>query len=373
MRIYYVLFLTLFFCTLTFSQEVTYKPGDGVQIYNLEQQWKLSLLGYIQSTYTVHSLNQNNSINNSFYIERARWDMIFNYKDKYQIFFELDGAPNRTALVLAQLDISYLKNHKIEVGKFIVPFSPENNRSSRDLSTVERYSALNSMFLLPAFDSQYGIMFYGSFKPINYYFSITNGNAEAAANFPENNSSKDFEFRLEYNGLRNFKFGGSLDYTSEKKQTLSLLDHTFESFNNANVNGKRIGYLGNWEYSRKKFLFRGEFFQFSFLDNLSLENQVERFSGGYVELGYFLRGNKTNGVQLIGRFENAQYNGKLYELYGPNSLSSYIIGTNWYRDAIFRLQVNLVYEDANQNSLLTNRFEGKNSEFELLTMLQLKF
>lgn len=373
MRIIYILLIIIFSLSSALPQSVSYTPGEGVQIFNTEQQWKLSLLGYVQATYTFHDLHQNNAVQNSFYVERARWDMIFNYLNKYQIFFEMDGAPNRTALVLAQLDISYLKNHKIEAGKFIVPFSPENMRSSRGLSTVERYSALNSMFLLPSFDSQYGIMFYGTFDPINYYFSITNGNAEAAGNFAENNNPKDFEFRLEYNGIKNFTFGGSLDYTTEEHQTLSLVDHTFESFNNANIDGRRVGYLGNWEYSKEKFLFRGEFFQFHFLSTLSLENQVQRFSGGYTELGYFLCGNTSDGFQLIGRYESAQYNGDLIELYGPSALSSYILGTNWYKDGIFRLQVNLVYEKANDNSLLANRLENKDSEFELLTMLQLKF
>jgi phosphate-selective porin len=373
MRVIYVLLFIILASSFTFSQSVQYVPGDGVQIFNTEQQWKLSLLGYIQSTYTFHSLHQNNTVQNSFYVERARWDMIFNYLDKYQIFFEMDGAPNRTALVLAQLDISYLKDHKIEAGKFIVPFSPENNRSSRALSTVERYSALNSMFLLPSFDSQYGIMFYGTFYPINYYFSITNGNAEAAGNFAENNNPKDYEFRLEYNTNSSFNFGGSLDYTTEEKQTLSLVDHTFESFNNVNIKGRRFGYLGNWEYAKNKYLFRGEFFQFNFLGNLSLDNQIRRFSGGYVELGYFVNGNSNDGLQLIGRYENAQYNGDLLAVYGPSLLNSYILGTNWYMDSIFRLQVNLIYEQANNISVLVNRLENKNNEMELLTMLQLKF
>jgi hypothetical protein len=373
MRTTCLLLLFLFCSSRSFSQSVKYAPGEGVQIFNTEQQWKLSLLGYIQSTYTFHNLDQNNSIQNSFYVERARWDMIFNYLNTYQIFFEMDGAPNRTALVLAQLDITYLNDQKIEAGKFIVPFSPENNRSSRGLSTVERYSALNSMFLLPSFDSQYGIMFYGTFEPINYYFSITNGNAEAAGNFAENNNPKDFEFRLEYKNNCNFTFGGSLDYTTEEQQTLSLVDHTFESFNNVKIKGRRFGYLGNWEYSKDKFLFRGEFFQFHFLGNPSFENQVQRFSGGYGELGYFLCGNTNDGLQLIGRYESAQYNGNLLAVYGPSVLNSYILGTNWYKDSIFRLQVNIVFEKTNNNSLLLNRFENKNSEMELLTMLQIKF
>ncbi|MEO8398441.1 MAG: porin [Ignavibacteriaceae bacterium] len=355
------------------AQSLSYKPGSGIKLSSDEQEWSFRLLGYVQSTFTYHKEKENESVRNSFFVRRARLDFIFDYLDKYEIFFELDGRGTRTELVLAQVDIEYLKNHKIEAGKFITPFSPENLRSSRGLSTVERYSAQNSLFLLPALDTQYGIMFFGFFEELNYYLSITNGNGKASDNVKEDNNPKDFQARLEYKTSNNFSFGGSVNYSEEKSQALKLVDHTFEAFNEVKINGKRFGYLADFEYNKNDLMFRGEIFQYHFNEDLSAENQLKKFLGIYTELGYFLNGNISDGIQLIGRFETAKYNGEMFSVSGPTSLNSYIIGTNWYMNNIFRFQVNLIYEKADSKSLLAGRFESKNSDLLLLTMLQLKF
>ncbi|NIR66573.1 MAG: hypothetical protein GWO10_23065, partial [candidate division Zixibacteria bacterium] len=170
----------------------------------------------------------------------------------------MDARGNRTEMVLAQFDIRYFNNHKLQVGKFITPFSPENTRSSRSLSSVERYSGLNSIFLLPGLDTQYGMMFYGQFPRFEYYASITNGNGKASANIRENNDAKDFQGRLVYKVNDQLRFGGSLNYTDEASQTLKLVDHTFNSFNEAKIYGERVGYLLDFQYNRNPFLLRAE-------------------------------------------------------------------------------------------------------------------
>lgn len=62
---------------------------------------------------------------------------------------------------LAQVDAKIRGSNTIRAGKFINPFSPKNNRSTSRLTTIERYSGLNSIFLLPALDAQFGVMFFG--------------------------------------------------------------------------------------------------------------------------------------------------------------------------------------------------------------------
>lgn len=355
------------------SQSLSYKPGGGIKLSNEAEQWSFRTLGYVQSTFTYHNQKENGAVDNSFFVRRARLDFIFDYLDKYQLFIELDGRGGRTELVLAQVDIEYVDNHKIEVGKFITPFSPENLRSSRALSTVERYTGLNSMFLLPGLDTQYGIMFFGKFDKLGYYLSITNGNGKASDNLAENNNAKDIQFRLEYNLTNEFKFGGSFNLADELAQDIKLVDHTFESFNSAKINGRRNGYLLFAEFENNPFLFRGEAFLFDFQNSLSAEQQISEFYGGYGEIGYFLTGNYSHGLQLIGRYETARYGDIHSSLNGTTQMNSFIFGPNIYLDGIFRLQINLIYEKADTPSLISGRFENKDDDLQLLTMLQIKF
>ncbi len=356
------------------SQQLTYKPGSGVQLYSTDNSWMFRVLGYVQSTFTYHQFSKNNTVQNSFFVRRARVDLIFDFLEKYQIFFEFDGRGSRTELVLAQVDVTFHENAKLRVGKFITPFSPENLRSSRGLSAVERYSALNSLFLLPALDTQYGLMFFGSFRKFNYYLSITNGNGKASANIKEDNNAKDFQGRLAYQLFQSLEIGISLNYSEEEEQRLNLADHTFEKFNIASISGERLGYLIDLEFTKNAYMFRGEIFQYNFFEDLSETTQLKRFLGGYLELGYFLFGNLADGLQFIGRTETARYYDKDVSLNGPSILDSYLLGSNWYMDNIFRFQLNFVFESANGKSMLANsRFEGQDRNFEILSMLQIKF
>lgn len=363
----------IFVLSAVFGQSLTYKPGGGIKLSNDEEEWSFRTLGYVQSTFTYHNQKENGAVDNSFFVRRARLDFIFDYLDKYQLFIELDGRGSRTELVLAQVDVEYIENHKIEVGKFITPFSPENLRSSRALSTVERYTGLNSMFLLPGLDTQYGIMFLGSFDKLNYFLSITNGNGKASDNLKENNNAKDLQVRLEYNLTEDFKFGGSFNLADELSQEIKLVDHTFESFNTAKINGRRNGYLGYAEFENNSILLRGEAFLFRFNNDLSTDQQIENFIGGYGEIGYFISGNYVHGLQLIGRYETARYDNVHQSLNGPTVMNSFIFGPNIYLDGIFRLQINLIYENTNTPSQLAGRFQGKDNDLQLLTMLQIKF
>jgi Phosphate-selective porin O and P len=385
MKNYYFTLLLFVLCLLSrsndFAQEISYKAGDGLHIKSEEQNWDFLFSGYINSIYSFHNSNENDAIQNSFSVHRARIDLGFDYMKDYALFFEFDAAGQRTEMVLAQVQARLFDNNYLLAGKFIDPFSPENNRSTSRLTTIERYNALNSIFLLPGLDAQYGIMFFGSSSSFNYYLSVTNGNGEAAQNLPENNENKAVTARLEYKASDKFNFGGSIDFAEEKNQALSLVDHTFESFNNASINGPRTGYLINFEFKNNPWLFRGESFYYDFQNSLSNQNQLQGFLGGYLELGYFLYGNEENGLQLIGRYESARYEktyvpaGRQTQLFsGPSILNSYLLGTNWLAGNVFSFQVNLIYEDANRPSVIPlSRMTGRSDETLLLTTFQLRF
>ncbi|HKI79940.1 MAG TPA: porin [Ignavibacteriaceae bacterium] len=376
-KIFAVIFsilLFLFFSVYSFGQGISYEAGNGIHFKSNDNKFDLLLSGYINTMFAYHNLNQNNSIQNSFSVHRARLDLGFDYSGDYGGFFELETAGQRTAMVLAQVQVRLFDKNYIMAGKYIDPFSPENNRSTSRLTTIERYSGLNSVFLLPGVDTQYGLMFFGMNSNINYFVSITNGNGAAGQNISENNDSKNITGRLDYKLNENVSFGGSASYAKEQPQILSLLDHTFESFSNANIMGGRIGYLAHFEYDNNPVLLRGEIFRYNFREDLSFQNQVKDFTGAYAEAGYFLSGNSEHGFQLIGRFETARYSNVISNFAGPTALDSYIFGTNWFMNNIFSFQVNLIYEKANSVSLIPNsRKTGKDSEFLFLTTLQLRF
>ncbi len=370
----YILVLLAVVCSSAFGQTISYKPGNGLHISSQKNEWDFLFSGYINSIFSYHNVNQNSSIQNSFNVHRARIDLGFDYMHDYDVFFEFDAAGQRTQMVLAQIQARLFGRNYILAGKFINPFSAENNRSTSRLTTIERYSALNSVFLLPGLDTQFGVMFFGSSSKFGYYLSLMNGNGEAAQNIPENNNGKEFTARLDYNASPSFGVGAAIDYSTERAQLLSLVDHTFESFGNANVKGKRLGYLGNFEFKNNSFLFRGEAFNYNFEEDLSAVNQVKNFAGGYLELGYFLSGDEANGVQLIGRFETARFGSTVNNFNGPTMLNSYLLGTNWYLRDIFSFQVNLIFEKADRPSAIPlSRFTGKDNETLLLTTLQIRF
>ncbi len=366
--------LPFIFISSAECQNIVYRPGEGLHMVSKLNDWDLFLSGYIQSIFSYRSANMNNAVQNSFGVHRARLDLGFDYEKNYDMFFEFDAAGQRTEMVLAQLDATIWGSNKIRAGKFINPFSPENNRSTSRLTTIERYSGLNSVFLLPGLDSQYGVMFFGSMPVLDYYFSITNGNGAAGQNIPENNNSKDITGRLEYTAAKDLRFGGSLEFTTEASQKLSIVDHVFESFNTVDVSGKRFGYLAYFSIDIHPYLFRGEAFRYNFNNALSLNNETKNFTGGYFELGYFFYGGKSNGLQAIARFETAHYGKMLTSITGPTALNSYLAGINWLAHNIFSFQANLIYEDADKQSVLpSSALAGKSGELVLLTTFQLRF
>ena len=360
----------------SFGQSITYEPGNGMHLKSNDNKLDFLFSGYINTIFAYHNEEQNGAVQNSFSVRRARLDLGFDYAGDYGAFFEFEAAGQRTAMVLAQIQLRLYKNNYLMAGKYIDPFSAENTRSTSRITTIERYTGLNSVFLLPGVDTQFGVMLFGSDPEsrLSYYLSITNGNGTAGQNISENNDSKSITGRLNYKFSEEFQLGGSINYSKEQPQVLSLLDHTFESFNSANVSGKRFGYLANFEYNSNPVLFRGEAFIYNFNDNLSLQNQVKDFTGAYLEAGYFLSGNKLDGFQLIGRLETGRYGSTFNNFSGPTVLNSFILGTNWLMDNIISLKVNLIYEKANRNSVLpASRFTNKNDEILLLTSLQFRF
>lgn len=371
-------FSVLLFLLISFSAQAQstfkYTPGAGVSWQSEDSLAQFRILGYVQATGNYHPHFDDANPGNAFFVRRARIDIDFDYLDLYQIFFEFDSRGSRTEMVLAQLDIQFWDKYTLRVGKYITPFSPENYRSSRGLSTIERYNALNSIFLIPALDTQYGVMLFAKYPKFEYYLSLSNGNGKASQNIKESNNAKDFQARLIYNISTAVNAGASFNYAIEETQVLSLVDHQFNSFNSISITGERLGWLGDIAYQRDKWLLRGEAFAYSFTNPVSQQNQARGFWGAYGELGYFLFGNKSDGFQLIGRYERASYIDPADFVQGPGHIQSFLLGHNWYKNGIFRLQTNIIYELTDESSSLRDvRLTGKDHALLVMAMLQLKF
>ncbi len=357
------------------SQTAGYQPGKGVRWTASDTAWQFGVMGYLQGTWNAYSQRSSGNADHEFFVRRAVTDFEFVYQDQYRFFMEIDArGESRFEMVIAQIDIEYIKDQHLVVGKFMTPFSPENYRTSRALNTVERYSALNSLFRLPAMTSQYGLMLNGKIHQFDYYLGMMNGNGTTSKNIREDNNDKEIQARLRWNLNPDFRCGAGFDYSKENQQVLGLWDHTFEIYSRDTVNGRRMGYLLEFDYIRQNWSFRGEGIHFYFSDKFKQEKRIGQFYGGYFETGYFLCGNAKKGFQLIGRGEKANLIQTYSGFSGPKRIDSVIFGYNWYFNELLRWQTNVINDKLDRKVVISDsRYKGKKSGIQVLSMLQMKF
>ena len=372
----YIICLLLILCAdIGHGQSIDYKPGKGVHLVGADTSWNFGVMGYIQGTWNYYHPQTAVKPDHEFFVRRAVTDFEFIYQDKYRFFMEIDArGESRYEMVIAQIDIQYAKHHHLVVGKYMTPFSPENHRTSRALNTIERYSALNSMFKLPSMTSQYGVMLNGKIRAFDYYLGFINGNGTTSKNIREDNNAKEIQARVRWNVSPDLKCGTGFDYSKENQQVLGLWDHTFEIYSRDTISGKRLGYLLEYDWTIKNWSFRGEGIQFFFSDRFKSEKRIGQFYGGYIETGYFLSGNAKQGFQLIGRFERAQLMKTHDGFSGPKRSDSFIIGHNWYFNELLRWQTNVIYDKLDRKVVISDsRYNGRKNGYQILSMLQMKF
>lgn len=340
-----------------------------------DTSWNFGVMGYIQGTWNYYHPQTAVKPDHEFFVRRAVTDFEFIYQDKYRFFMEIDArGESRYEMVIAQIDIQYAKDQHLVAGKYMTPFSPENHRTSRALNTIERYSALNSMFKLPSMTSQYGVMLNGKIRAFDYYLGFINGNGTTSKNIREDNNAKELQARVRWNVNPDLKFGTGFDYSRENQQILGLWDHTFEIYSRDTISGKRLGYLLEYDWIIKNWSLRGEGIHFFFSDRFKQEKRIGQFYGGYLEAGCFLSGSAKQGFQLIGRFERAQFL-KTYDGFsGPKRNDSFIIGYNWYFNELLRWQTNVIHDRLDRKVVISDsRYNYKKDGYQVLSMIQMKF
>lgn len=365
--------------------EVGYRAnGGGFFLRSPDGAFQFRQLGYVQFVGSVfHDDFERADAPGDFSVRRARVDWIADFHDRYQLLLEIDGGPGSIpggsdfGLVVAQLSADLDREGTLQFvgGKLITPFSTENRISSRSIDTVERYVALNSMFLLPALDVQYGAMLRGLALDgrLEVMGGVFNGNGRANDNLSDDNGDKEVQLKFNYRTAETpgaLKLGLGLDYSNEEEQSLQLRGLSFTPWVAVPVVGTRRGVSADFAWSRGPLSFRGEGLYFDF-DDAGAE-----LAGGFVQGARFLRGDEMDGLQALVRLETAALDSPLLD--GPlgDRLDAVTLSLNWFWGGNVRLQVDAVGERYNGFSTLpagASRVEGDGWKPYLLSELQIKF
>ena len=356
-----------------------HEGGGGFYAESPDGNVSMRNLGYVQATAGLyHDDFERTDSPGDFGLRRARLDWIVDYQKKHRLFVEIDGGPGSTpgtsdfALVVAELDYSLKGNDLVaSVGKFVSPFSTENRLSSRSLDTVERYIALNSMFLLPALDVQYGAMVSGKVADdrLQYYLGVFNGNGRANDNLSDDNGDKEIQAKLELFPREGTRFGLGLDLSNEEPQSLQLRGLSFTPWVAVPIEGTRRGVTADFGWGRGRLHLRGEGLAYDFADSDA------SLGGGFVQGAWALRGDRSNGEEILLRLETAAIDSDQVALDGDR-IDAATLGLNLFRLGVIRWQIDLIVEHYNGLSNLPadrSRVEGEGWKPYLLTELQFKF
>ncbi|MBP9707819.1 MAG: hypothetical protein KBD78_09245, partial [Oligoflexales bacterium] len=227
--------------------------------------------------------------------------------------------------------------------------------------------ALNALYSLPALDTQYGLMFYGSLMEgkFQYYLASFNGNAKASANTNENNGTKEFVAKVVYAPVKTFNFGLGFDTSSELDQTLAVNDLVGGNFATVAVSGRRQGFSPDVYFVSGDFSTRFELMQ------MRWDDKDVTLQGGYWQGAYFISGNEQAGLQALLRLETV----KLDVSDASNNadqLNAATTGLQWFINANLRNQFNLIASQANEDGGM-GVYAEKGTRYAVLNELQLKF
>ncbi|PJB72943.1 MAG: hypothetical protein CO093_01845 [Alphaproteobacteria bacterium CG_4_9_14_3_um_filter_47_13] len=359
--------------------ETGYNEGGG-GFYVREGDNQLRVLGYVQNNLTISDSALNRSDENGdFFIRRARLDFLANLGENVELLVEIDGGAGTAtpgasdfALVEARTNIKLLDDDlQLRAGKFTSQFSTENARSSRSIDTIERYMALNSLFLLPAVDVQFGAMLHGYLGGNNnwwYSAGVYNGNGRANDNLSDDNGDKEVQTKLTYlSDDKNFSASLALDYSTEEQQNLQLSDLGFNSYVSVPVDGERKGIGGDVYFKEGPWSFRSEGMAFQF-DGVN-EDNVGLY-GGFIQPSYFLYGDQNNGLELLWRGDIAHIDADTGN--NGDTIFASTAGVNWFINPNTRLQLNGILTHFDGPSAIRG-FDGERTIPMLQTELQLKF
>lgn len=292
------------------------------------------------SGYTQVRYRQDNSINDTFDIRRARLDIKGDITERfdYRAQFELAGS----SPFLLDATIGY-KAHpylKLTAGQFKIPFSQENLTSSPKLETINRSQVVEALVARSSDvignqnGRDIGVQASGSLLPkndysqIDYALAIVNG---SGINRIDYNKHKDFVGRLVYHPLKEWSLGTSY-YNG------------YDSWGSPIRKKKRNRIGVEFAYVKDLISLRGEYIQ-------GVDDTIKK-NGWYLQAGYFLIPKTLQGVF---KFDTFDPNNDIDQ----NEANVYTFGANWYFNKWAFLQLNYELKDEMNKEKNNNALTGQ--------------
>ncbi len=360
--------------------------GGGFYLASPDQTFHLSLLGYSQFTENLYFGDYKGSATRpdatfGFGVRRVRIDTIATLYRSWELLTEIGTPTLRIPGAIAGSDMGIVESRltaalykdylQIRVGKFVVPLSSENARSSRRLDTVERSNILTSLIAANFLDTQMGVMIYGRFAEgiFNYYLGLFNGSGNTLTTDSDNNGDKDFQAKVVFNPTRGLTFGFGYNTHSDPTTTVSLYDHAMVPYATGQTAGRRHGFEVDLDITSRIFSFRMEVLGATFSESVAsaVTNPVRSMFGAYLQTGLFLAGGEEGGFELLFRYEFARHSAAAQ----TSDLQSGIFGWNWYINPSARYQMNYIFEAPSKAT--TGVYASAGVKHMVLNELQVKF
>lgn len=165
---------------------------DGFVLGSTDGQFKLIIRGYLQSDGRFFVDNKTGT-NSQFLFRRVRPVLdgtVFKYFD-FRVLPDFAGS--KFTLFDAYVDVNYIPELRLQIGKFKPPVGIERLQSARNLFFVERGLSNN---LVPSRDL--GAQFHGDLLggALSYALGIFNGAPDLSTTDTDANSDKDFDGRV---------------------------------------------------------------------------------------------------------------------------------------------------------------------------------
>jgi phosphate-selective porin len=374
------------------SWKLSYKNGGGgIWLQSPDENMQIGFLGYAQATQKVlisePYRDRNTDYPLAFGVRRARFDTFATVNKMHTLFIEMDGAPTSSTKAGSEAGFALIEAHtthkllgdalSVRFGKFVIPFSSENARSSRAFDVVERHMVVNSFFSLPALDTQYGAMAMGKALDKNAFswvLSAANGNGKGSSNIPENNTSKEITAHAYFDIYNNpaeheqFTLGAAYDNDLESAQTMTLNDLAGGTYNSVAVSGVRSSAEADIYLVKGPFSMRGEYIDAEWNGSAGQPS----IDGGFLQFAYFVTGSESDGgFQPLLRYEYAHLSGSNIKNPSADKLQAVIAGYQWFITSNVRHQFNLISTSPSGGA--PGVYDGAQTSYAALSEFQVKF
>ena len=414
-----------------------YEPGKGFFLKSADDQFRLNLSGYVQNWMQVEGSKENEDFPagtvaagnarhdaSTFKMRRARIILSGTiYKDfGFHIEPELVSGGQGTRLEAAFATYTYAPWAKVKVGQFRDMYGLEMMTASQDLDFAER--AVASRALSP--DLQMGLMVSGNLKlanvlPVYYGLGIFNGCGRVDQCATDNDGDKEYTGRFAFSppmpignltiGLnadhRNFDIvrgNGANDLVTKPvggtspNHRFNPIGPTGTTLAGNGVGGTQNGFLINGDretggvdfvFDWYPFIAKGEYhYALQKRNGLGVGGKdldELQMQGTYGTIGYWIFGNKRNGLLANTRYEYMRVDDRKGHFNsatpaGPGQeetleMQSGTLGLTWYVNPSVWLRGNYIVTDLspNKNQVGMSNSHGRNVAQQGIAELMVKF